>query len=190
VAEHEAGEYAPHLAHGHEPAWEALDTEPPEGGAPRMNLHLPLRRTLAGLLLPFSLAPVVLFAPSMLRAPVVLWHNTARALAPAHPQPRPKPTFAAHYLIGPSRLEIDALEESAGPFTPRAGVSPLAEPAWAARAGEAATGVAADPVQVYREVEADAAHPAVSSRQTHTVAAQPALARVRALRTPSARRPR
>jgi hypothetical protein len=119
-----------------------------------MSLHLPIRRAFAGLLLPFSLVPVVLFAPSMLRAPVVLWHNTTRALAPAEARPRPKPAFAAHYLLGPARLEIDALQESAGPFTPRAGVSPLAEPASAVRTAGVGVVASAVPVLVYREQEA------------------------------------
>lgn len=128
-------------------------TERHRSGRPHMSLHLPIRRAFAGLLLPFSLVPVVLFAPSMLRAPVVLWHNTTRALAPAEARPRPKPAFAAHYLLGPARLEIDALQESAGPFTPRAGVSPLAEPAWAARAALPNTPANVAPVLVYREPE-------------------------------------
>ncbi len=133
-----------------------------------MSLQIPIRRMLAGLLLPFSLVPVVLLSPSLLRGPVVLWRHANAALAPAHPHPQP--LFAAHYLLGPSRVEIDALEEYAGPFTPKNDVSPLAEPAWAAAAANAGTSLAAVPVRVYREVEVAAAPTALAPVRPRTSA--------------------
>jgi hypothetical protein len=96
--------------------------------------RLPFKRTLATLLLPVSLLPVVLLSPSLVRAPATLWRKTAHALAPAHhaavhhaaPGPR-------YFLVGPARLEIEVLEGVAGSLTPQVGVSPLAEPEWAVR---------------------------------------------------------
>ena len=54
-----------------------------------VSLHLPFRRAFAALLLPVSLVPVLLLAPSLVRAPATLWRHTAHALAPAHATPRP-----------------------------------------------------------------------------------------------------
>ena len=100
-----------------------------------MNLPVPLKRVLATLLLPASLLPVVLLAPSLARAPATLWRHTAHALAPAaHARPRPAPSGPRYYLAGPARLEIEALEGSAGVLTPKVGVSPFEEPAWAVQA--------------------------------------------------------
>jgi len=120
-----------------------------------------LRRALAGLLLPLSLVPVVLLAPSLARAPVTLVRHTAHALAPAHAAARPAAREPAtpYYLDGPSRVELDVLEE-AGAFTPKLGYSPLAEP-----------------VRVAREaIDADAEQPSVliaRGRETTTASGQP-----------------
>ena len=108
-----------------------------------MSLQEPLlRRALAALLLPISLVPVLLLAPSLVRAPATLWRHTALALAPAHPRKAhheaPGPRY---YLVGPARLEIDVLEDGyAGALTPKVGYSPLAEPEWAAQAAAALEG--------------------------------------------------
>jgi hypothetical protein len=101
-----------------------------------------LRRALAALLLPISLVPVLLLAPSLVRAPATLWRHTAHALAPAHPRKihheTPGPRY---YLVGPARLELDVLEDShAGALTPKVGYSPLAEPEWAAQGATALEG--------------------------------------------------
>lgn len=105
----------------------------------------PLRHALAALLLPLSLVPVVLLAPSLARAPATLYEHAARALAPAHAAPRvvPREPGTPYYLDGPSRVELDVLGE-AGAFTPKLGYSPLAEPTWAASAALGA-GVAGQP---------------------------------------------
>ncbi len=97
---------------------------------------MPLGRALAALILPLSMVPVVLLAPSLFRAPVVLVRHTAHALAPAHHTVRrhPAPDGPRYYLVGPARFEIEAMEGSAGALTPKVGVSPLDEPAWAAQA--------------------------------------------------------
>lgn len=90
--------------------------------------QFPLRRAAAMLLLPFSMLPVVLLAPSMVRAPAVLVEHVERFLAPAHHAPaRPAPFEPWRYPVGASRLERDAFELVAGPLTPQVGVSPLAE---------------------------------------------------------------
>jgi hypothetical protein len=99
-----------------------------------VSLQLPFRRALAALLVPASLVPVLLLAPSLVRAPATLWRHTTHALAPAHhrvvhreaPGPR-------YYLVGPARLELDVLEGVAGVLTPKVGYSPFAEPEWAVR---------------------------------------------------------
>jgi hypothetical protein len=100
----------------------------------RVSLQLPLRRALAALLLPASLVPVLLLAPSLARAPVTLWSHAARALAPAHRTVHREAPGPRYFLVGPARLEIDVFEDAAGALTPRVGVSPFAEPEWAARA--------------------------------------------------------
>ncbi len=93
-------------------------------------------RMLAMLLLPISMAPVVLLAPSLFRAPVVLVRHAAHALAPAHHavHRHPAPQGPRYYLVGPARFEIEAMEGAAGALTPKVGVSPLNEPEWAAQA--------------------------------------------------------
>ncbi len=102
-----------------------------------MSARMPrLGRVLAALLLPISTVPVVLLAPSLVRAPEVLVRHTAHALAPApHTTHRhPAPLGPRYYLVGPARFEIEAMEGAAGTLTPKVGVSPLNEPEWAARA--------------------------------------------------------
>lgn len=89
--------------------------------------ELPLRRALAMLLLPLSLVPVALLAPSMVRAPGVLVGHVERFLAPAHRPARSAPYEPWRYPVGASRLERDAFETVAGPLTPQVGVSPMAE---------------------------------------------------------------
>ncbi|HXB65166.1 MAG TPA: hypothetical protein VNV42_09865 [Solirubrobacteraceae bacterium] len=87
----------------------------------------PLRRVLAMLLLPLSLAPVVLLAPSMVRAPGVLVGHVERLVAPAHRAVRPAPYEPWRYPVGASRLERDMFVAVAGPLTPQVGVSAMAE---------------------------------------------------------------
>jgi hypothetical protein len=88
---------------------------------------LSLRRALAMLLLPFSLAPVVLLAPSMVRAPGVLVGHVERLVAPARRAARPVPYEPWRYPVGASRLERDMFVAVAGPLTPQVGVSAMAE---------------------------------------------------------------
>jgi hypothetical protein len=111
--------------------------EPARAGGRRV----PFGRALAALVLPLSMVPVVLLAPSLFRAPVVLARHAAHALAPAHHRavrhPREGPLY---YLVGPARLEIETFEAAAGAMTPKVGVSPLNEPEWAARAAAEAVG--------------------------------------------------
>jgi hypothetical protein len=96
----------------------------------------PLGRALAMLLLPISMVPVLLLAPSLVRAPAILVRHAAHALAPAHHRVHhhPPPQGPRYFLVGPARFEIEAMEGAAGSFTPKVGVSPLDEPEWAARA--------------------------------------------------------
>jgi hypothetical protein len=82
---------------------------------------------LAMLLLPLSLVPVVVLAPSLVRAPGVLAGKLERALAPAHRPARHAPTEPARYPPGASRLERDVFAPVARVLTPQVGVSPLAE---------------------------------------------------------------
>ncbi len=109
-----------------------------------MSLREPLlRRVLAALLLPISLVPVLLLAPSLVRAPATLWRHTAHALAPAHPRKVHHHVASGprYYLVGPARLELDVLEAGyAGALTPKVGYSPLAEPEWAAQGAAALEG--------------------------------------------------
>jgi hypothetical protein len=95
---------------------------------------LPLRRALAMLLLPFSLVPVVVLSPSLVRAPGVLVQRAERVLAPARtggrvggPSIHRAPSEPPRYPPGASRLERDVFAPVAGPLTPQVGVSPLAE---------------------------------------------------------------
>lgn len=108
-----------------------------------MSLQEPLlRRALAALLLPISLVPVLLLAPSLVRAPATLWRHTAHALAPAHPRKvHHEASGPRYYLVGPARLELDVVEAGfAGALTPKVGYSPLAEPEWAAQSATALEG--------------------------------------------------
>jgi hypothetical protein len=111
-----------------------------------------LRRALAALLLPISLVPVLLLAPSLVRAPVTLWRHIAHALAPAHPRKvHHEASGPRYYLVGPARLELNVLEDSnAGVLTPKVGYSPLAEPEWAARGAAALEGSARPSVLIAR----------------------------------------
>ncbi|HEY3830471.1 MAG TPA: hypothetical protein VGL57_14855 [Solirubrobacteraceae bacterium] len=116
-----------------------------------MSLQFPFRRALNVLLLPASLIPVLLLAPSLVRAPATLWRHTAHALAPAHAKPhRPPRSGPSYYLVGPARLEIEVLEGSAGALTPKVGVSPFAEPAWVAQAAVAGNAQRGAPVLLLR----------------------------------------
>jgi hypothetical protein len=103
-----------------------------------------LRRVLAALLLPASLVPVVLLAPSLARAPATLGREVVHALAPAHPRRtvHREPPGPRHFLTGPARFEVDVLEGVAGGLTPQIGYSPFDEPAWAARAAAGPAGTA------------------------------------------------
>jgi hypothetical protein len=96
--------------------------------------RLQLKRTLAVLLLPASLLPVLLLSPSLARAPLTYarhWEaGVRRLLAPAHPHRRPRPG-PPYFLVGAARFEVDVFEVGAGALTPQVGVSPLAEPGWA-----------------------------------------------------------
>jgi hypothetical protein len=98
-----------------------------------VSLRLPFRfrRALGTLLLPASLIPVMVLAPSLARAPATLWRRTERALAPAHAKVRHHaPSGPKYFLVGPARLELNVLTPVAGGLTPQLGVSPLAEPEW------------------------------------------------------------
>jgi hypothetical protein len=90
-------------------------------------LRLPLKRALAALLLPVSLLPVVLLAPSLARAPATLVVRAARLIAPAHAAVHRGHPEPARYPIGASRLEVDVFAPAAGVLTPQVGVSPLLE---------------------------------------------------------------
>jgi hypothetical protein len=92
-----------------------------------MVLRLPIRRVLAALLLPASLVPVVLLAPTLARAPATLVLRLERMVAPVHARVYPPPYEPPRYPIGAARLEVDAFEPAAGVLTPQVGVSPLAE---------------------------------------------------------------
>jgi hypothetical protein len=98
-----------------------------------VTLRLPFRRTFAALLLPASLLPVLLLAPSLARAPATLVLRLERAITPAHHARRRGPGELPRYPIGASRLEVDAFAPAAGVLTPQVGVSPLLEHAGAVR---------------------------------------------------------
>ncbi|MGH2854815.1 MAG: hypothetical protein ACRDLF_11575 [Solirubrobacteraceae bacterium] len=89
------------------------------------------RRVFAALLLPASLAPVVLLAPTLARAPATLVLRTERwaerFVAPAHVRVHRPPYEPPRYPPGASRLERDVFAPVAGPLTPQVGVSVLAE---------------------------------------------------------------
>jgi hypothetical protein len=86
-----------------------------------------LRRVLAGLLLPASLLPVLLLAPSLARAPATFVLRLERMVVPVHARVYPAPYEPPRYPIGAARLEVDVFEPAAGVMTPQVGVSPLAE---------------------------------------------------------------
>lgn len=86
-----------------------------------------LKRALAALLLPASLAPVVLLAPSLARAPATLVLRLERMVVPAHARAYPAPYEPPRYPPGAARLERDVFAPVAGILTPRVGVSALAE---------------------------------------------------------------
>ncbi len=89
--------------------------------------RLSLRRALAALLLPASLAPVALLAPSLARAPATLVLRLERMVVPAHARVYPAPYEPPRYPPGAPRLERDVFAPVAGPLTPQVGVSALAE---------------------------------------------------------------
>lgn len=113
-----------------------------------MSLRRPsFGRVLAALLLPLSMVPVLLLAPSLMRAPAILVRHAAHALAPAHHKVHHiPPEGPSYFLVGPARFEIEAMEDVAGDFTPKVGVSPLNEPEWAARAAAASGAEDRDPL--------------------------------------------
>jgi hypothetical protein len=86
-----------------------------------------VRRGLAMLLLPLSLLPIVLLAPSLVRAPATLVVHLERMVAPAHAAVHRVPHEPARYPPGASRLERDIFAPVARILTPQVGVSPLAE---------------------------------------------------------------
>jgi hypothetical protein len=92
-----------------------------------MAVGLSIRRVLAALLLPASLVPVLLLAPTLARAPVTLVVRLERMVAPAHARVYSAPYEPPRYPIGAARLERDVFETAAGVLTPQVGVSPLAE---------------------------------------------------------------
>ena len=98
-----------------------------------MVLRPPIRRLLAALLLPGSLLPVLLLAPSLARAPATLVLRAERFIAPAHVHVHHAPPPMQRYPIGAARLEVDVFAAAAGVLTPQVGVSPLLEHAGAVR---------------------------------------------------------
>jgi hypothetical protein len=94
---------------------------------PVLGHRLSLRGVLGALLLPGSLIPVVLLAPTLVRAPVTLIGHLERAVEPAHVRVHHAPYEPPRYPIGAARLEVEALAPAAGVLTPRVGVSPVAE---------------------------------------------------------------
>jgi hypothetical protein len=86
-----------------------------------------LRRAFAMLLLPLSLLPIVLLAPSLARAPETLVVRLERMVLPTrHPAHR-APYEPPRYPPGASRLERDIFAPVARILTPQVGVSALAE---------------------------------------------------------------
>jgi hypothetical protein len=86
-----------------------------------------LRRGLAMLLLPLSLLPVVLLAPSLARAPATLVGRLERMVMPTQHPARGAPSEPPRYPPGASRLERDIFAPVARILTPQVDVSPLAE---------------------------------------------------------------
>jgi hypothetical protein len=79
------------------------------------------------LLLPLSLLPIVLLAPSLVRAPETLAVRLERMVVPAHAAVHRAPAEPARYPPGASRLERDIFAPVARILTPQVGVSVLAE---------------------------------------------------------------
>jgi hypothetical protein len=153
-----------------------------------VSLQLPFRRTLAALLLPASLIPVLLLAPSLARAPMTLWRKTAHALAPAHHAIHREAPGPRYYLVGPARLEIEVLEGSAGTLTPKVGVSPFAEPEAAARAAAGPNAQADRPIVLIapgRELTTASGQPLIAVRRLAHAAPNPARAAARAVHATS-----
>jgi hypothetical protein len=86
-----------------------------------------LRRGLAMLLLPLSLLPIVLLAPSLVRAPATLVVRLERMVVPAHRPVYRAPYELPRYPPGAPRLERDIFAPVARILTPQVGVSVLAE---------------------------------------------------------------
>ncbi len=86
-----------------------------------------LRRGLAMLLLPLSLLPIVLLAPSLARAPATLVLRLERMVLPTQHPARSAPSEPPRYPPGASRLERDVFAPVARILTPQVGVSVLAE---------------------------------------------------------------
>lgn len=79
------------------------------------------------LLLPLSLLPVVLLAPSLARAPATLVGRLERMVLPTQHPARSAPSQLPRYPPGASRLERDIFAPVARILTPQVGVSALAE---------------------------------------------------------------
>lgn len=90
-------------------------------------MGLPFKRVLAAMLLPASLLPVLLLAPTLARAPATFALRLERMVVPAHARVYPAPYEPPRYPIGAARLEVDVFGPAAGVLTPQVGVSPLAE---------------------------------------------------------------
>ncbi len=79
------------------------------------------------LLLPLSLLPIVLLAPSLVRAPATLVVRLERMVVPAPGPVHRMPPEPTRYPPGASRLERDIFAPVARILTPQVGVSVLAE---------------------------------------------------------------
>ncbi|MFI5005508.1 MAG: hypothetical protein ACHQE6_10905 [Solirubrobacterales bacterium] len=101
-----------------------------------MDHPLSPRRLLAVLLLPASMVPVFVLAPSLARAPATLVLRAERFIAPAHPRVHRAPPPPGRYPAGASRFGVDAMDPAAGALTPKVGVSPVAEPVLAGAGAE------------------------------------------------------
>ncbi len=96
-----------------------------------------IKRGLAVLLLPLSLLPVVLLAPSLARAPETLVVRIERIVVSAHAAVHRALPEPARYPPGASRLERDVFAPVARILTPQVGVSVLAEHQTRAEKGHA-----------------------------------------------------
>jgi hypothetical protein len=86
-----------------------------------------IKRGLAMLLLPLSLLPIVLLAPTLARAPATLVVRLERMVMPAQRPVHRAPHEPARYPPGASRLERDIFAPAARILTPQVGVSVCAE---------------------------------------------------------------